>query len=295
MEKTEEKKNEHDFSKAPEKLTIIRPKVTRKYGWKRDRMSEDYQTLTVARSPVHAKYLPKLILTNLPPVYDQDALGSCTANALAAAFEYEQIKEKLHDFMPSRLFIYYGERFLEDTVLTDSGAAISDGIKVLSTKGVCPESEWPYDISKFTVEPLPNIYTDALKHKVSSAKRVNVSVLDFKTMINLGQPVVFGFKVYESFETNIKEDGIMPMPKIHAEKYMGGHAVVAVGYDDNMTAKHRKGYLYVRNSWGTEFGKNGYFWMPYDYVNRQNVNDPWVISKNVDLDMKLFKHLGGEA
>jgi C1A family cysteine protease len=88
----------------------------------------------------------------MPPVYDQGALGSCTGNALACAFEYDD----KNIFQPSRLFIYYNERNIEGTVSSDSGALISDGIKSLETYGVCPETLGPYDISKFADKPHAN-------------------------------------------------------------------------------------------------------------------------------------------
>src|SRR5438445_13260812 len=97
-----------------------------------------------------------------PPVYDQGQLGSCTGNAIAGAIEFERLKQKLTDFVPSRLFIYYNERVIEGTVRSDSGAQIRDGIKSVASQGVCPETEWPYDITKFEQKPPSKAYADAL-------------------------------------------------------------------------------------------------------------------------------------
>ena len=96
----------------------------------------------------------------MPNVYDQGDLGSCTANAIAAAYEFETRKQALADFMPSRLAIYYGERVIENTVKSDAGAEIRDGMKVIAKSGVADESLWPYDIRKFAVAP-PRAYTTA--------------------------------------------------------------------------------------------------------------------------------------
>ena len=108
----------------------------------------------------------------MPPVYDQGQLGSCTANAIGAAFEFDQVKEGYKDFMPSRLFIYYNERAMEGTIDTDSGAMIRDGMKSVAKVGVCAEDTWAYDISKFTEKPPTKAYTEAKKHQALLYKRV---------------------------------------------------------------------------------------------------------------------------
>jgi C1A family cysteine protease len=97
---------------------------------------------------------------HMPEVYDQGHLGSCTANAIGGAYEYDQIKQKeLEPFTPSRLFIYYNERDVEGTVEEDSGAMIRDGMKVINKIGVVPEPMWPYDIEKFKEKPSEKCYS----------------------------------------------------------------------------------------------------------------------------------------
>ena len=263
--------------------------VKHKYGWKRDRMSENYKYLKIEQKPVHKTYAPLLVLSPMPPVYDQGQLGSCTANSLAGAFQFDLMKEKLPNWVPSRLFIYYGERSLEHTISVDSGAALSDGITVLNTLGVCPETVWPYNINEFAVVPPTIAYSDAIKCKALLDRRVNVDPMDFKTMINLGYPVAFGFTVYQSFET-IGANGIMPMPQ-PGEQILGGHAVLACGYNDTLTANGQTGFIKVRNSWSSSWGQGGYFWMPYAFLTPANCNDCWVITKNEELENELEAHL----
>ena len=98
-------------------------KATRKFGWVPDR--PDIRDHSFAARPRTLKALPaKVDLTpHCPPVYDQGQLGSCTANAIAAAIEFDRMRQNLQDFTPSRLFIYYNERAMEGSVATDSGAA----------------------------------------------------------------------------------------------------------------------------------------------------------------------------
>jgi len=207
-----------------------------------------------------------------PPVYDQGHLGSCTANGLAAAYEFDLKKQNKTDFMPSRLFIYYNERVLLNTVNSDSGAYIRDGIKTMNQQGVCPENDWAYDIGKFTVKPPAKCYTEAKKCQIKSYQRLINSLNQLKGCIAEGFPFVFGFTVYESFMTpEVAKTGIMPMPQ-QGEKTIGGHCVTAVGYDDSKNA------FILRNSWGTGWGIKGYFYMPYAYIaNSSLCDDFWTV------------------
>src|SRR5690349_29971 len=132
---------------------------TSRYGWKPD--LPDNRDLQYAALQNIISVLPPMVdlTSQCPPVYDQGQLGSCTANSIGAAFEFDLLKQKLSDFMPSRLFIYYNERAIENTISTDSGAQIRDGIKSISKQGVCSENSWPYVISEFAIKPYHTCYT----------------------------------------------------------------------------------------------------------------------------------------
>ncbi len=199
--------------------------------------------------------------------------GNCTANAIAGALEFDQLKENLPAvFVPSRLFIYYNERVIEGTVSTDSGAQIRDGMKSMGKQGACSEAEWPYDISQFSTQPPASCYQDALQHRAMTYKRVTRDLLHMKSCLAEGYPFVFGFTVYESFESDaVAKTGVVPLPQA-TEKVLGGHAVVAVGYDDSTQR------FWVRNSWGASWGLNGYCSMPYAYLtNRGLASDFWTV------------------
>ena len=142
----------------------------------------------------------------------------------------------------------------------------------MNKQGVCPETTWPYDISKFTQKPPAAAYKEALKNKITSYQRLTNSLNILKGCLGEGYPFVYGFTVYESFMTQeVANTGIMPMPAA-AEKVAGGHAVMAVGYDDAKQA------FLVRNSWGKGWGIKGYFWMPYAYITNSNLcDDFWTI------------------
>jgi C1A family cysteine protease len=211
---------------------------------------------------------------NMPPVYDQGQLGSCTANAIGAAVDFENHAQDGTFLTPSRLWIYYQERVIENTVNQDSGAQIRDGMKAVAQLGVCPETDWPYDISTFTDTPPQTDYTDALKDKILTYQAPPQELFALKSVLAGGRPVVFGFTVYESFESQeVASSGVVPMPNPR-EKVVGGHAVVLVGYDDAQD-KFR-----VRNSWGGGWGQNGYFQLPYLYVTSGSLaSDFWVVQK----------------
>jgi len=134
----------------------MQPRTLRGYGWVPD--LPDHRDRVYQAPMRRLEALPPSVdlSTGCPDVYDQGQLGSCTANAIAAALEFDQMKQQVKDvFVPSRLFIYYNERVIERTVDDDSGAMIRDGIKSVSKEGAPHETLWPYDISKFRTKPNP--------------------------------------------------------------------------------------------------------------------------------------------
>ena len=246
-----------------------------RYGWVRD--LPDRRDLAYEPPPEISAALPAHVdlSPGFPDCYDQGQLGSCTANAIAGALQYLETKEGENPpLMPSRLFIYYNERAMEGTVGSDSGAQIRDGIKSVVRQGFCPESEWPYDINAFAQKPPDMCFQDARTDRVSQYLRVAVAQVPMLTCLASQYPVVIGFTVYESFESqDVARSGIVPMPQ-PSEKVVGGHAVVAVGYD--MAAATFR----CRNSWSTNWGMNGYFTMPFAYLTDPSLaSDFWTIRK----------------
>jgi C1A family cysteine protease len=244
-----------------------------RFGWVPD-VPDHRDRLYAAPMPMKGVLPAKVDLrSKCPPVVDQGQLGSCTGNAIAAAMQFDRMKQKLKPaFAPSRLFIYYNERVMEGTVASDSGAMIRDGIKSLAKFGDCPEKEWPYVVAKFAEKPPANCFKDALKYKAVQYQRVVRSLAQFKGCLASGYPFVIGFSVYDSFESDaVAKTGVMPMPG-PAEKMLGGHAVLVVGYDDSEQR------FIVRNSWGKGWGQAGYFTMPYAYLTEANLSDDfWTV------------------
>jgi C1A family cysteine protease len=255
------------------------------YGWSPD--LPDHRDLQYAAPLMTLAALPSKVdlRSKCPKVYNQEQIGSCTANAIAAAIEFDLLKQKKPDFTPSRLFIYYNERAMEKTVATDSGAQIRDGIKSVNQLGVCPETLWPYIATpadpntnvfppgaKPAEKPPTTCYQSALKYKALSYLSVSRDLAQFRGCLAAGYPFVLGFTVYAAFESSqVAQTGTLNLPA-SSEQVMGGHAVMAVGYDD--TAQR----FIIRNSWGNGWGMKGYFTMPYAYLLSQKLSsDFWTI------------------
>jgi C1A family cysteine protease len=246
----------------------------RSYGWSPD--LPDHRDLHYAaiRSTT-AKIPPKVDLRRLcSNVEDQGTLGSCTANALVGALEFLENMTGVSSYAElSRLFVYYNERAIEGSEASDSGAMLRDGIKALVKHGVCTEQSWPYNIDSFAKKPSAACYKEAAKHTINSYHRLN-TVAEMRACLAEGYPFVFGFTVYGSFDSGVvARSGELELPKAK-ERLLGGHAVMAVGYDD------RAKRFTVRNSWGPVWGKKGYFTMPYAYLADRNLSDDfWTVRK----------------
>jgi C1A family cysteine protease len=276
MAKSKKKQEEQATSQAGDATESTR-KIQR-YGWKPDYPDQRDFTYAV-KKPL--ELATSVDLRNRFPThpFDQGELGSCTANAIAGAIEFDLHKQNLATFTPSRLFIYYNERAIEGHVDFDSGAQIRDGLKSVAKQGVCKEGNvgepppaWPYDTEAFAEKPPQSCYEDAKTHRVLKYYSVTQNLADMQGCLTEGYPFVFGFTVYTSFETDdVKNTGIVPMPK-SGERVVGGHAVLAVGYNDDTRM------FLCRNSWGTDWGQGGYFEMPYAYLLDDNLADDfWTI------------------
>lgn len=241
--------------------------MKRQYNWVPDKYdSRDH--LFASHADIGALPQSVDLRPHCPPIQDQGQLGSCTGNALCGAMDY------IHpSAVFSRLFVYYNERVIEHDVRQDGGAQIRDGVKSLSKLGVCLESEWPYVESAFAHKPSAKCFADALKAKITAYQRVS-GLTGMLQCLADGLPFVFGFTVYDAFESEeVAKTGVLNLP-LPSESIVGGHAVLCVGYD---TLSRR---FIVRNSWGTSWGQAGYFTIPFEYLtNTKLASDMWVLRK----------------
>ena len=235
-----------------------------KFGWHPDLPDYRDQPFSPKAEP-----LTKVDLRPLDtPIYNQGALGSCTANAIAAHLDFNRKKEGKSIIKPSRLFIYYNERLAENTVESDAGASIRDSVKEVKNRGAVPEEQWPYDISQFAVQPPEDLYQEAVRLEDISYLRLSQDLASFRSCLSEGYPFVGGITIYSSFPMQ-STDGTVEMPNL-TDTVMGGHALMFIGYDDS------KQHFIVRNSWGDEWGDHGYFYLPYGYlINPHLARDFW--------------------
>ena len=253
-------------------------KTINKLGWIKPLETKTYIKVKILKT---LKTLPKKIdfrnLYNLPKIYDQSDLGSCTAQALGFAHHFLQIKQKYKsNFTPSRLFIYYQERVYEGNINTDSGAYLSTGIFTLKKDGVCKEKTLPYIINKFKQRPTSKSYSEAKNFKLTNSSGLNIDLHEIKNALANKFPVVFGFLVFKSFlSETVTKTGIVQIPNLLTENIIGGHAVCLVGYDDNTSM------FLARNSWGENWGDKGYFYIPYKYVSDSSLCDEFYALKTI--------------
>lgn len=208
-----------------------------------------------------------------PPVYEQKSLNSCSANAIAAAIWFDELRGgRAHAFDPSRLFIYYNERRSEHRIAKNAPVSLRDGYKSVVRFGVCSEDRWPYRTSRFADRPPQSCYAEGGRHRVNGYFRISRNLRHLKACLAEGFPFSLAISVHESFKSaRVSHSGEVSLPR-RGEKLLGGHAVLAVGYHD---ASAR---LIVRNSWGSSWGHHGYFFLPYDYVLHESLAwDFWTI------------------
>jgi C1A family cysteine protease len=231
-------------------------------------------------------------------VEDQGSLGSCTANAGVGLVEYFERKAFGNHIDASRLFLYKATRNLMQ-VKGDTGAYLRTTMGALALFGVPPEEYWPYNIAKFDAEPPPFCYAFGQSYQAITFYRLDPpetakdALLDrIKANLVANLPSMFGFTVYSSY-SQADTTGEIPFPT-KGEKIVGGHAIVAVGYDDNKKVTNRNGgdettgALLFRNSWGPDWGDGGYGWLPYKYVLEGLAEDWWSLIKGEWIDTGEF-------
>ena len=214
-------------------------------------------------------------------VEDQGHLGSCEGEALTNAYELMVKRESPEKFVQlSSLFVYYNSRLIEGEGLVneDTGAYIRNGLKSLQKYGVCSEKLWPYNIEKFDDRPTRECYEDALTRTIGAYQLLQTNT-DVLHVLNSKKPVVIGMAIYDSFHDVNKMNSVIQMPREN-EKSLGGHAMCLVGY----SLKYQQ--FLAKNSYGTDWGNQGYCWIPFDYLSEYGW-ERWAFDINQKVDNVL--------
>jgi len=271
-----------------------------KFGWLRDYEDIRDYPLTegvlaeLTKSPSFSQTKSFVDLRDLcSPVEDQGNLGSCTAQSAANLIEFLERRSFNSWLNVSRLFIYKTTRNLMKTT-GDTGAYLRTTMKSLAHFGVPPEDFWPYITEKFDIEPSAFIYAYASNFQALEYYRVDTIgkkpeeiLLDLKKLLCGGLPFIFGFMVYSSIE-DANKTGKIPLPS-KKDRLLGGHAVMAAGFDDNITIAKSKGAFLIKNSWGDKWGESGYGWLPYEYVEKNLAVDFWTLIRQEYIDAGIFE------
>lgn len=257
--------------------TTPQPLRVQRYGWRPS--LPDSRDFRLA-APVDTATLPPAITLRdqMPAVWNQGDLGTCTAFSTLAAFQYEVTRQGRQAYYPSFLAQYWWARYLDggpENTRADVGATLRSAVKAAAKYGVAHDSNWPYKTAKYARQPNKRTTQDAERHQVLQYLAVPQSADRMRACLNDGFPIIVGFSVYESFESEeVARTGRAQMPR-PGETLLGGHAVLVVGYDFTADADPR---WLIRNSWGTGWGDQGYFTMPAQYLTNPSLaGDFWTI------------------
>jgi C1A family cysteine protease len=261
----------------------------RDYTPESDRIAKFFKK-SQAMKPPAAGIKKKVDLSTIcSPIEDQEDIGSCTAHAGVGLLEYYENRAFGKFIDASRLFLYKTTRNLLHWT-GDTGAWLRTTMKAMVLFGIPPEEYYPYDISRFDEEPNAFCYAFGQSYQSINYYRLDKTTRSthelltrIKNFLSAGYPSMFGFTVYNF--GNDKGEFLFPGP---SDRVKGGHAVVAVGYDDNRKIGSDKGGIKIRNSWGTGWGENGYGWLPYSYIEAGLAEDFWSLFKSDYVDTHNF-------
>ena len=243
-------------------------------GWIRDPYDSRDKLYKLTKPVEDVQYVN--LISDFPQIFDQLTISSCVAQGSSAQFFNIRRKCKMHEFVPSRLMIYFEGRREIGMIMKDSGMRPRDAMKIMTKIGACDEKLWPYIISKFKDSPPAKCYEEAEKHQLLEYHRLGHSLNEMKACLIEGYPFGAGIDVFESMMSKeVSMTGWVPMPK-PKERNLGGHYVVVVGFDEKAKV------FILRNSWGTSWGMGGHFVLNYEYLLNDKLSDDFWTLRQVE-------------
>jgi C1A family cysteine protease len=257
------------------------PLKTAGYGWRQsipDPRDDHFE--------MKAGIVPDKISIRLPPAYTQRQTGSCVLNALAALVQRQRFDQKFHDFIPSRLQMYFDARELEGTTDQDAGCMPRNAMKAMASKGAVSEEHWPFREDLLKMRPPAEVYDMAHYDVALEYRKVLQSEADFTTALAAGHSILFGTSIFQEFESGaVAQTGTVPMPRGGP---IAGHGMAICGYDYNYDMTKRNRCWEVHNSWGVNWGascvdmygqqQRGHCFFPFDYLLDPDIaRDFWIV------------------
>lgn len=191
-------------------------------------------------------------------IRNQGTQGSCCSFAVASVIE--ALRHDKQTYSPA--FLYWNVRAVNNTTDKDTGASIYDVIRAATQFGDCLEEHMPYS-QDYTIKPDKNAFGNALNCRIIEAQTVEPKIDAIKSALSDGFPVIIAARIFDSFSDT--RSGFVRNPlsdELSKERSdgHGNHALVVCGFSDSERV------FVVRNSWGTNFGDNGYCYIPYSYA-----------------------------
>jgi hypothetical protein len=242
-------------------------------GWLPDPV--DHRDIPAAFTPAPAHITQVDLRKQCPPVMNQGSHGTCVAHGGMVGFLGALFTLGYPQTMLSRAYSYWRAR--EAAGLdpsADDGTFIRSWIKAMVKHGAPPESEWTYDDAHLCHKPTTAATQSALRWQLLPGYHsVQLTPDGIRAALAAGHPVVFGMDVYSNF-MDVDASGVIPLPRGANE---GGHCMAIVGFFDEATAEAPAQTLLLQNSWGTNWGRQGHGYLPYEALTACRASDGWTI------------------
>jgi C1A family cysteine protease len=205
------------------------------------------------------------------PVENQQTLPACNACAVVSALEFQNLKAGRQHVDLSVLYVYWFARKLAGNEKNKVGLLCHHATAAVMAYGVCEDKDWPYKVDRWDSQPPERAQRESTRFDAVQYARLASSDAA-KVSLSEGVPVLFGLDIPGAYYDAAASTGLLPGVGTYDHLPMDGHTMLVVGYDDA-----EKTWL-AQNSWGANWGENGYCRIPYDLAAKYTWNDElWAI------------------